>query len=106
MTPTDSKFVNYPNPFAAGKDSTVLEYNLPEDAQVKVEIFNLFGELVWSKEASSGQPGGKAGINNAFIWDGKNNIGEVVANGGYICRITAAGASSTNVQRRKIGVIK
>ncbi|MCX5776189.1 MAG: hypothetical protein NTX32_00930, partial [Candidatus Firestonebacteria bacterium] len=106
VTPTDSKFVNYPNPFAAGKDSTVLEYNLPEDAQVKVEIFNLFGELVWSKEASSGQPGGKAGINNAFIWDGKNNIGEVVANGGYICRITAAGASSTNVQRRKIGVIK
>jgi len=106
ITPLDTKFVNYPNPFAAGKDTTRLEYILNEDAQVKAEIFNLLGELVWSKEVSSGQPGGKAGINNDFIWDGKNNMGVVVANGGYICRITAVGADSTTTQIRKIGVIK
>ena len=39
----------FPNPFTA---STILELTLPENALVRIEIFNLLGELVFVSEAT------------------------------------------------------
>lgn len=42
--PTEFKlFQNYPNPF---NPNTQIIYGIPEDSNVKIEIFNLLGELV------------------------------------------------------------
>ncbi|MFH1824197.1 MAG: hypothetical protein ABH873_03110 [Candidatus Firestonebacteria bacterium] len=100
-----STSTNYPNPFAAGREKTTIEYYLDEDANVDLKIHDLFGHLVWRQEFLIGELGGMQGTNLVF-WDGANGSGEIVANGGYICYIMVKASSGTTVLKRKIGVVK
>lgn len=100
-----SGVVNYPNPFAAGRESTKIRYVLTEDCEVTVNIYTLLGDLVSSKKYLPGSEGGKGqetGYTNTITWDGRNNSGFLVANGMYIIEIKSGSARST----RKIGVVK
>ncbi len=78
---------NYPNPFNA---QTQIEYDLPEDCNVKLVIYNILGEKVrvLIDEFQS------AGIRNIF-WDGKNDRGEKVASGIYLYQIQAGSFTKT-----------
>ncbi len=76
---------NRPNPFRAGKETTLIEYDLEEPSNVTIKIYNLLGQEVWQENYRSGENGGRE--TNSVSWDGKNLSGKVVANGGYICRI-------------------
>jgi len=76
---------NRPNPFRAGKEETLIEYNLKQPSNVTITIYDLFGQQVWRKSYRAGENGGREV--NSVPWDGRNLSGEVVANGGYICRI-------------------
>jgi len=77
--------LNRPNPFCAGKEKTYIVYNLKQSSDVTITIYNLLGQEVWRENYRSGENGGRE--NNAVPWDGRNLSGEVVGNGGYICRI-------------------
>lgn len=72
---------NYPNPF---NPSTNIAYGLPEDSDVKLQIFNLKGQLVQTL-VDAAQP---AGYHTA-VWNGRDNFGKQVASGTYIYRISA-----------------
>ena len=101
MQPTDviSNLSNYPNPFNGGT-STKIVYTLLENYDVIINIYDLLGDLVWSRGIEAGiTPGGKAGPNE-IEWDGRNGNGILVSDGIYICRIEAGGHSLTT----KIGV--
>jgi len=76
---------NRPNPFRAGNENTLIEYNLNQPSNVTITIYNLLGQEVWSESYEAGENGGRE--NNSVPWDGKNLSGEVVGNGGYLCRI-------------------
>jgi len=76
---------NRPNPFRAGKEETLIEYNLKQPSNVTITIYDLLGQEVWRKSYRAGENGGRK--ENKVPWDGKNVSGEVVENGGYICRI-------------------
>ena len=76
---------NRPNPFRAGKEVTLIEYNLKQPSNVTITIYDLLGQEVWSKNYRSGENGGRQA--NSVPWDGRNLSGEAVGNGGYICRI-------------------
>jgi len=76
---------NRPNPFRAGKEETLIEYNLKQPSNVTITIYDLLGQRVWRKSYRAGENGGRE--MNSVPWDGRNLSGEVVANGGYICRI-------------------
>lgn len=96
---------NYPNPFRAGIESTNISFLLNEAVDVNMKIYSLFGGLVyeniWTKqeiETMIQQSGNMVTLQ----WDGKNNRGKVVGNGGYICYITAGSEKFT----RKIAVRK
>jgi len=67
---------NYPNPFNA---TTIINYQLPVDAYVKLEIFNLFGEKL-ATLVDFRQQGG----NRSVIWDATG-----FASGIYFYRLTA-----------------
>jgi flagellar hook assembly protein FlgD len=100
-----SSVINYPNPFAAGKQSTRIRYVLIKDDDVTTSIYTLIGGLVLRKTYSSGTEGAKgqvSGYTNEITWDGKNDSGQIVANGMYILEI------KTGSERfiRKIGVVK
>jgi len=94
----------YPNPFNPLRGQVVhIDYTLEADAPVKIEIYTLMGDLVWTKELAAGdRNGGHKGV-NSVAWNGKNNNGVTVANGGYICVIKA---NDQEKNRFKIGVYK
>ena len=107
----DGQPVNYPNPFGLESDMTRIDYYLPVDADVKLQIFDLFGNLVWTQKISAGEPGGKGRENsshpNSVIWNGVNDRGQKVGNGGYIlvAKATANGKVVMNAMR-KIAVLR
>ena len=72
---------NHPNPF---NPSTAIQYGLPEAAHVRVEVYNLRGELVRVLQ-NSGQSAGAYEL----IWDGRNSNGQIVPSGVYLYRLSA-----------------
>ena len=79
-----------PNPFnPLTQGQTYFSYNLIENSEVTVYVFNLSGELIWQKNFSPGQQGGKTDL-NLVPWDGRNMYGEMVENGVYIFKISTA----------------
>jgi hypothetical protein len=72
---------NYPNPF---NPLTQIKYDLPEDAVVSVNIFDLMGrniKTLMSSQQSAGY--------HSIKWDATNNYGETVSAGMYLYIIQA-----------------
>lgn len=72
---------NYPNPF---NPITQIRYDLPEEAKVRITIFDLMGRNIKSL-LNKNQDAGFRSIS----WDATNNNGEAVAAGMYIYVIQA-----------------
>ncbi|MFQ5707435.1 MAG: FlgD immunoglobulin-like domain containing protein, partial [bacterium] len=72
---------NYPNPF---NPSTQVVFELPKQAEVRLEIYNIRGQKV--RTLIHGVK--KAGVHNVQ-WNGQNDFGEPVASGIYMIRIQA-----------------
>jgi hypothetical protein len=88
---------NYPNPFRAGSESTKICYLLTQDSPVTIRIYDLAGSLVWSKDIVSGERGGTgsaAGTSWEIPWSGRNDRGELVRNGVYLCKVQAGSQSA------------
>ncbi|MCB9069676.1 MAG: T9SS type A sorting domain-containing protein [Calditrichae bacterium] len=85
---------NYPNPF---NPETTIRFALPQSGNVTLKIFNLSGQLVRtlvSSEFAAGQ--------HQIVWNGRNDLGEKVASGMYLYRITAG----SFVQTKKMMLMK
>ncbi|KAA3600444.1 MAG: T9SS C-terminal target domain-containing protein [Calditrichaeota bacterium] len=70
---------NYPNPF---NPKTNIRFDLPENSQVKLKIYNLLGQEVRTlinEEMSAGF--------KSVIWNGKNNSGNFISSGIYVYQI-------------------
>ena len=72
---------NYPNPF---NPSTTISYDLPEQTEVSIKIFDISGRLV-SELANSTQSAGHYSI----VWNGTNSAGERVGSGMYVVRLSS-----------------
>jgi len=83
---------NYPNPF---NPSTTISYALPYDSKVKVEIFNVLGQLVYV--IASGVE--SAGLHST-LWDATHLVSGI-----YIIRINATSVSSNNNFTKSIKMI-
>lgn len=78
---------NYPNPF---NPETTISLSLKDTAPVKVEIFNLKGQLV--KTLVNGTlPAGKHNL----VWKGMDNNGKAVSSGVYFYKMSTGKYSST-----------
>jgi hypothetical protein len=72
---------NYPNPF---NPTTQIRYDLSDDANVNITIYDIMGRSIRSL-VNNNQTAGYRSIR----WDGKNNLGEGVSAGMYIYMIQA-----------------
>jgi hypothetical protein len=72
---------NYPNPF---NPQTSIRYALPQDAQVRLVIYNVLGRRVRTL-VDERQPAGYKTV----CWDGKDERGDPAASGVYFYRIDA-----------------
>jgi hypothetical protein len=87
--PTEYGVTNYPNPF---NPATTIMYQLVEDANVRLEIFDMSGKRI----ASLLNEYKKAGYHTTK-WNGTNESGANVASGIYIYRFTAAPSTAQKV---------
>ena len=85
---------NYPNPF---NPDTTLRFNLPEDAEINLEIYNLKGQKV--RQLLSGSQ--TAGMHTC-LWDAKDNGGTKVSSGIYFAVLSTQG----NQLSRKLLLMK
>ncbi len=80
IIPTDYALdQNSPNPF---RELTVINYSMPEDSHVRMEIYNSIGQLVSVLVDSYQQAGFKS-----VTWDGRNSNGNRLPSGTYLCRL-------------------
>ncbi len=79
--PTETVLLpNYPNPF---NPETWIPYDLAEDADVNIDIYNLKGEFVRQLSLGLQTAGTYRTSARAAYWDGRNAVGELVASGIY-----------------------
>ncbi len=74
-------FQNFPNPF---NPTTTISYNLPEDTEVNLKIYNLFGQEIRTIVNEAQAAGSKS-----VVWNGKDASGQIVSSGLYIYRLEA-----------------
>ncbi len=78
----------YPNPF---NPSTTISYNLPKTGPVRMDIYNIKGQLVKTLVNDH-----KTAGSHTVIWDGKDDNGKAASSGVYFTRIFSNGKSLTS----------
>ena len=80
-------YANYPNPF---NPTTTISYDLPEQTQVTLGIYDLLGKQIKTLVNQSQDAG-----NKIAVWDGTDNLGRQVSAGVYLYQIQAGDFSQT-----------
>lgn len=78
---------NYPNPF---NPATTLKYDLPEDAQMTLKVFDILGREVITLANEFKKAG-----HYSVKWTGQDNHGNSVATGIYFCQFNTENYSKT-----------
>ena len=92
-------YANYPNPF---NPETIISYELPEEADVALRIFNVRGQLI-STLVDRHEAAGTYNVS----WNGKDSNGNSVAGGLYIYKIIATNADNESfTMSRKMTLLK
>jgi hypothetical protein len=87
-------FQNYPNPF---NSTTLISYTLSRRAQVRLEVFNIAGQLV--KVLVDGE---QAAGEHRVSWGGEDSKGRTMPSGIYLYKLSIEG----NVQVKKMVLVK
>ncbi len=92
-------YPNYPNPF---NPVTTLEFNIPDNGRVLVQIFDLSGRLVKTLVYAHFGPG-----RHTVQWDSTNTAGSRVASGVYLAQVQWITPDGSRVVRSlKLSLLK
>ena len=83
---------NYPNPF---NPETWIPYQLSMDAEVTLTVYDTNGGLIRALGLGHKPAGVYQSRNRAAYWDGRNELGELVASGVYFYTLTAGDFTAT-----------
>jgi glucose/arabinose dehydrogenase len=89
---------NYPNPF---NSSTVIRFALSDPADVDLRVFNTAGQTV-ATLVTGPRPSGS----HTVVWDGHADFGEALGSGVYFIRLTADTWQETQLQTRKLLLLR
>jgi len=78
---------NYPNPF---NPETTIRYSLSNNGPVKIQIYNIKGQLIRNLVNENKKAG-----NYTVIWNGKDEQGKSVSSGIYFYRMQSSKYSAT-----------
>ncbi|MCQ3980705.1 MAG: hypothetical protein DPW09_45470, partial [Anaerolineae bacterium] len=82
------------------QDTTNFSYTLNEDAQVTVQVFNESNVLVQTITSNEFQTRGQ----HVAIWNGRDNLDQVVSDGRYLLQVTAKGTVLAATQSANVVV--
>jgi parallel beta-helix repeat protein len=100
-----STILNWPNPFNPDKESAKLQYDLSENKNTTVYIYDLTMNLLWKRDFAAGTEGGRSDKKNEISWDGKTDFADVCANGVYLI-IVVDSSNKKILAKGKIAVLK
>ena len=80
-------YANYPNPF---NPTTTISYDLSEQAQVTLGIYDILGKQIKTLVNQSQDAG-----NRTVFWDGRDDLGRTVSAGVYLYQIKAGEFTQT-----------
>jgi N-acetylmuramoyl-L-alanine amidase len=83
-------YQNYPNPFNPG---TTIRYAVPGNSYVRLDIYNVKGQLIRNLVSKNCVPG----VHSVW-WNGKDQEGKGVSSGVYFYRLTAEGGRSVSAK--------
>ena len=83
---------NFPNPF---NPETWIPYQLAEPAHVRIQIYDVLGQLVRELDLGEQSTGSHLSRQRAASWDGRNDRGEVVSSGVYFYTLEAGNYQKT-----------
>ncbi|MBN2058088.1 MAG: hypothetical protein JW782_04785 [Candidatus Saganbacteria bacterium] len=92
----------YPNPYNPSNGNARIAYQLNQDADITLYLFNEINQLVWKRTYPSGSNGGSSGYNE-IEWNGTTDFGQVAGNGAYFLRIVSGGKQ---IGRIKIAILR
>ena len=93
LMPTETALLpNYPNPF---NPETWIPFQLKKPAHVTLAIYDLKGRAVRSLAAGHQPAGIYRSRDRAAYWDGRNEMGQSVANGVYFYTLSAGDFTAT-----------
>ncbi len=95
----DALLQNYPNPF---NPETWIPYQLSEDSQVSISIYDTTGKLIRTLSLGYQSTGFYNSQGRAAYWDGRNALGERVASGLYFYQLTTPSFQQT----RRLVIVK
>jgi hypothetical protein len=87
LPPAFSLAPNYPNPF---NGETLVRFDLPAPAELKLAVYNLAGQELRVLAAGS-----RAAGRHVLRWDGRDRQGRPLASGVYLCRLEAGERAAT-----------
>ena len=90
---------NYPNPF---NPETWIPYQLAQNAEITIRIYNTTGEVVRTLFSGHQASGYYISRGRSAYWNGRNEFGEAVASGVYIYELTTPSFKQT----KKLVIIK
>ncbi len=74
---------NYPNPF---NPTTTIRFDLPKEAPVTMEVYNVLGVRVRTLLAGETISAGR----HTMMWDGRDDNGNAAPSGVYLYRVSAS----------------
>lgn len=88
----DGKMAGYPSPFNPGRHGIMtIQYPLSASSTDEIEIFDLFGQKVYGNVSTVTPSTDPLNLaippHGRIFWNGRNDDGHLVANGGYIVRV-------------------
>ncbi len=97
-------YINFPNPFAAGREETHFAFALAQAATVTLQIWTPRGEPVTFLVQDESLA---AGLYQDLVWDGRNGKGQTVRNGVYLAELKVQfGNGSSERLLRKVAVVR
>ena len=94
MPQTYYLYQNYPNPF---NPTTTIRYDLHKTSNIVLKVYNLLGQEIITL-VNQVQPAGE----HSAVWDGRNNLGEIVSSGIYIYQLKVG----DEIQGRKMTFVR
>jgi len=90
---------NYPNPF---NPETWIPFQLSQDAEVRLTIYDVTGKAVRKMELGRLTAGSYIQTEKGIYWDGQTETGEQVGSGAYFYQLQAGDYTET----RKMVILK
>lgn len=90
--------LNYPNPFNPRREHTTFTFSLNQSATVSIKIYTVAGRLIKTIEDVPGVDGFNY-FQEGLKWDGRDEVGDPVANGVYFYKIKAVTPSRLNAEK-------